>query len=95
MIDDQVREILRRPNGPKFFLWGATIRSQYDGQRHYIAAQKLVYLYGLPEGCCVFEKKTDGDTYAMRGRISLGPRPAGDYREHLVEMLKTKWCPLP
>ena len=64
----------------KYVLCPGYVRSQYDGQEHYISKRELAYLYGVKLQDCMLE--TD------RGRtddsaIYLRPRANGDYLEWL------------
>lgn len=91
MIDERIRRLLCQPDGPRFFLWGGYVVSQYDRQRHYIAAGKLIALYGLPESRCVLAMGDARDEQRMQQRVVLGPRTMGDYREHLASTLARIW----
>jgi hypothetical protein len=64
------------------------IISKNDGQRHYISCNKLVQLYGVDEGECVFVessstgKMTDSIEYNKKrygNLIELKPKHSGNY----------------
>ena len=64
----------------KYVLCPGYVRSQFDGQEHYIGANDLASLYGVKLEDCMYkgqETRTD-DTV-----IYLRPRTKGDYLEWL------------
>lgn len=74
----------------KYLVIGDWIRSENDGQRHYVNADRLVNLYGLdPKDC---KKIESYKPMATRGldftnfRHVLYPLHNGKYREHIEKL---------
>jgi hypothetical protein len=76
------------PHGPRYVLCPGYVISRTDGQRHFVGAEQLRRLYGVPARECVTYPQGDGDEADIRrriwrdppGAIQLMPRHNGDYR---------------
>lgn len=85
-----------RPHKFRYCLIPGTVTSQIDGDRQYITYAMLLALYGLDawrDDVCVRNfgrMKPDVSARLLAAMIEqhyvlLGPRPAGDYRQHRDE----------
>jgi hypothetical protein len=62
----------------RYMLHPGYVFSQTDGDRHWVSADRLADLYGVPMGqCCIERCPTDG--LRRGGLIHLTPRTDGDY----------------
>jgi hypothetical protein len=63
---------------PRYAVSPGWVKSQTDGDRHFIDAPRLAWLYGLRPGEWIDARDLRGrDT---SGLVFLGPRYDGDYR---------------
>ncbi|MCW6598892.1 hypothetical protein [Yersinia ruckeri] len=70
--------------GNKYLVWPGHVRSQVDGDRHYITAMQLISLYRVrPRDCIIAEMLSQKDLNLIRERnpgiIDLYPRYNGNY----------------
>lgn len=74
----------------KYIVWPGYVRSRTDGDKHYIGAQQLMMLYGVPQHDCVIAPPIADQSRqaAMRrkildgidGLVHLRPRQNGNYQ---------------
>lgn len=66
---------------------GGYVKSQSDGQIHYVSAKRVAQLYKLPyQKCLLLDERTTirfarsaGKTSALRNAVHLYPRQDGNY----------------
>jgi len=67
----------------KFFVIGDWVISETDGERHYVNAKSLCYLYNInPKDCILAEKNCPETLLKFKGRKPikvLSPRADGNY----------------
>lgn len=69
----------------KYIVVGRKVRSQSDGERHYVSSRKLCDLYHInPDECILLDMNSPRYQSRLRGLPAdlpvLGPRSDGDYR---------------
>ena len=72
----------------KYLIWPGYVRSQHDGQLHYITAPELIRLYGVAPHDCVVMPMEDSAAAANRRKqlaslhnlVPLHPRGDGNYQ---------------
>lgn len=66
-----------------YICYGGYVRSQSDGQTHYVTAKRVAQLYKLPYQKCLMIDERTTVRFARRGGLSaalkLYPRNDGDY----------------
>lgn len=72
-----------------YICYGGYVKSQSDGQVHYVTAKRVAQLYRLPYNkCLLIDERTTirfatgrsaGKTSMLRNAIKLSPRLDGDY----------------
>lgn len=74
----------------KYLVYPDTVRSENDGESHFISGDALIRLYGVdPNECRIVNDHRDVQGLTER-MIPLKPRTRGDYREHLAKMQKRR-----
>lgn len=67
----------------KYALIGGWVISRYDGERHYIPANRLLRLYKLhTKDCVVFSSELHMRGHDMSKYICLYPRSDGNYESN-------------
>ena len=61
----------------KYLIIPGEVQSQYDGDIHYISAERLIRLYEVDPADCIID--TFNSTIDTTGLIRLRPRHNGDY----------------
>lgn len=73
---------------PGFVLFPGFVRSMRDGGVHWVGARQLIARYMLPQERCVIARRGSDNSRLLNGRVALGPRARGDYRDHLMNRVQ-------
>jgi hypothetical protein len=64
----------------KYLVIPGYVTSQYDGDRHWVSALRLMHLYGVDPRLCVVQYREFPGRIHDTSLICLEPRHDGDYR---------------